>query len=153
MRVAVSFAELARAFVRLVDGAADGETLLDELRLLLPRLYAAGWELPDAEPTAEDPVEAPVARLATQLPADLYHAVLNPWGLPEDASLGVGSLADDLADLYAELAGPLQAWDAGRADDAIWAWRFAMRGHAGDHLIGALGAVHACRSRAGAERW
>ncbi len=103
----------------------------------------------DAEAVGDEdlgPVEAPVARLAALLPGDLYHTVLNPWGLPGDASLGIGSLADDLADLYAELAGPLRAWDERRVGDAVWAWRLAMRGHAGDHLIGALGAIHAWRS-------
>lgn len=147
----MSFAELARAYVRQVDSASDGEVLLDALRLLLPRLYAAGWELPDVQPTGEelDRVEAPLARLAALLPVDLYHTVLHPLGLPDGADVGMGSLADDLADLYAELAGPLRAWDDGRTDDAFWEWRLAMRGHAGNHAIGAMGAIHAWRLKTG----
>lgn len=145
------FDDFARGYVSLVDNAVDGDALLDRLATFLPRLYALGLELPDVQPTGEelDRVEAPLARLAALLPVDLYHTVLNPLGLPDEADVGLGSLADDLADLYAELAGPLRAWEDGRMDDAFWEWRLAMQGHAGNHAIGAMGAIHAWRLKTG----
>jgi hypothetical protein len=99
-------------------------------------------ELPDVEPQSSEPEpsSAPCPPVDLRLGAwDLYFTVFDPL---ETSVPVTASLADDLSDIYADLAPPLRAFDAGRYLDAIWAWRFALRGHAGQHLVRALRAIH-----------
>ena len=140
-----SFAGLAREYVRLIDRASelDPLELLGSCLKLLPRLYADALDLPDMEPTNRPTGElaSPFKTLERILgPGDWYWMVFDPYEVPE-AHL-VGSLADDLADIYLDLGRPLADFDAGAFGDAAWGWRFNMRMHAGEHVIGAMGAIH-----------
>ena len=105
----------------------------------LPRIYAAGLELPDVEPTAEDIASGSVRPTFQFGRFDIYWEIFDPYELDEPVA---GSLADDLGDIYADLVEPLVAFDAGREADAVWQWKFNVRGHCGDHIVDALRAIH-----------
>jgi hypothetical protein len=138
-------AVLVREYLGLIDRASDlpPYELLDRCAKLLPRIYVAGLELPDIEPddAAGPPsVDSPIATLATRLGRyDHYWEVFDPY---VDEPAVVGSLSDDLADIYIDLAAALLEYDAGRIANAHWMWRFDLHGHAGDHLVDALRALH-----------
>lgn len=136
---------LVRDYVALVDGANAGSAyvFLRSCAGVLPRIYATGLDLPNVSPTddATEPViESPLRRLAGLLGRyDTYSEVFDPY---IDEPPVFASLADDLADVYLELARPLRLFEGGRVADATWDWAFGIRGHCGDHLVDALRAIH-----------
>ncbi|HJT19778.1 MAG TPA: DUF5063 domain-containing protein [Nitrospira sp.] len=141
------FVHLVRRYVRAVDRASESTplALLTLCARLLPHIYAAALELPDVEPatdelerTGESP--SPMARLRSLLGRyDEYFEVYDPY---VETGPIIGSLADDLADIYLDLVRPLAAFDAGETADAIWSWRASLHGHCGDHLVDAMRAIH-----------
>lgn len=139
------FVALVREYVELVDRASaiPAYAFLRSCARVLPRIYATGLDLPDVEPGDEDVavvVASPLADIKNLLGSfDYYSEVFDPYF---DEKLVVASLSDGLADIYLGLAEPLGAFDAGRTADAIWEWRFNLRGHCGDHLVDAMRAIH-----------
>lgn len=135
-----------REYVALIDksDALPVLTLLSRAADVLARIYSATWKIEPAEATEAASLKrrpSPMQRLGSQLgPYDPYFCVFD--ALVQDEPV-MGSLSDDLADIYLDLAGALDELDAGRHDDAVWSWRFVLRGHAGDHLVRALPALHA----------
>jgi hypothetical protein len=84
--------------------------------------------------------------LATKLGRrDYYNEMFAPYDLAEREPV-TGSLADDLADIYADLSRGLAAWQVGNTEDAVWEWRFHFQHHWGEHTTGALRALHALGS-------
>lgn len=139
------FVALVREYVALVDRANAGSAyaFLRSCASVLPRIYATGLDLPDSSPTGDETepvIESPLRRLGDLLGRyDTYSEVFDPYIDEPPVSV---SLADDLADVYLELARPLRVFDNGRVADATWDWAFAIRGHCGDHLVDALRAIH-----------
>jgi hypothetical protein len=135
-----------REYVSLIESSDSLPvlTLLRHAADILGRIYSATWRIEPAQPTDEKTLQrrpSPMKRLASQLGAfDQYFCVFDARVQDEPV---VGSLADDLADIYLELAGALDEFDAGRHDNAVWEWRLVLRGHAGGHLARALPALHA----------
>jgi len=138
-------AALVREYVTLINSADELSPyeLLSTCRTLLPRIYAVGVQLPEIEPddTSGPPeVESPYDALASRFgKLDHYREVFDPFAADPPV---FGSLSDDLADVYIDLAAGLIEYDAGRVANAQWTWRFVLREHAGDHLVGALKAIH-----------
>lgn len=136
------FPALVREYLALVERAAQmpPPELLETCARLLSRIYAVGLCLPEIEP---DEARLPPSVSPPELPSlgkfALYSEVYNPY--IEDAPV-MASLAEDLADIYSDLAGPLRDLDAGRTANAIWCWRFSIRGHCGARLVAALRAIH-----------
>lgn len=59
----------------------------------------------------------------------------------EEVSLG--SLADDLADIWRDLRAGLDALEGGSQwQDVAWEWRFGLQTHWGRHAVEALRALH-----------
>jgi len=139
------FVSLVRQYVQLVERASDttAHAFLHSCARVLARIYAAGIELPDVDPSDEDltlQVESPLLPLRRLLGVyDNYFEVFDPY---ENEPAGEASLADDLADIYLDLARPLRAFERGRTTDAVWEWKFNIRGHGGDHLVDAMRAIH-----------
>lgn len=71
-----------------------------------------------------------------------YREVFDPYAPAADEEV-VGSLADDVADLYGEIRCGLLRWRRGDSGEALWAWRFGLENHWGEHLTGALRAIFA----------
>jgi hypothetical protein len=140
------FVSFVRQYEALIDGAAQARPydLLASCARLLPRIYAAGLDLPDlyADRDIEETslVSSPMSALLTLLGAvDRYFEVFDPV---YDREAIAASLSDDLADIYLDLVRPLRQFDAGLQSEAVWQWRFNVRGHCGDHIVDALRAIH-----------
>jgi hypothetical protein len=128
-----------------------GERAAREALLRITRLYLAALELPAAwseelanQPDVErvsDAEWSEVFAAAARLPADHYGEVFEPWADPP-AEPVVGSLADDIADIYREVVGGLRAYQSGRRAAAVWEWGFGLRHHWGEHATGAIRALH-----------
>ena len=141
-----AFVALVREYKAVIDGAGGTmpHALLRQCALLLPRIYAAGLALPDVEPESggvgAPTVESPMRRLGALLGRyDSYLEIFDPYEEDEPVR---GLISDDLADVYLEVVEPLAAYEAGRVQDAVWSWRFSIRGHCGDHIVDAMRAVH-----------
>jgi hypothetical protein len=140
------FVALVREYRAVIDGA-DGRSphaWLLRWALLLPRIYAAGLALPDVEPETEEvdtrTVESPMRRLGAILGRyDSYAEIFDPYEEDEPVR---GLISDDLADIYLDLLEPLSVFEAGRIQDAVWNWKFSIRGHCGDHIVDTMRAIH-----------
>ncbi len=152
------------------------EQFLRRAHLLLARLYLAGLTLPaveavdgshdDAEKNENTSEETAGEIPCEQMTHDRWHelnvsltsfigdrwnwyaAISEPYddpSRPEETAV-VGSLADDLADIYRDLSNGLAMWEREEQSAAIWQWRFTFIIHWGEHALGALQALHALRS-------
>jgi len=141
------FASAAHDYCTLVEQADQLERseLLQRLQTTLGRLVALASELPEVWPV-EDGSEAQrrepptaVSRALEDLPGhwDIY----DPWVQRRPRS-DLGSLADDLADVYLDLAEGLDLLVGGAPRAAMWEWRFSFWCHWGRHATGALRAIH-----------
>lgn len=165
------FAALAEQFCGVVEDHASysAEHFLCAVHPLLAQLYAAGLGLPatdilfDEEPEdSERDVEGPDLdrdpdpdRMAHEewrtlfdaLTAKLgkpgyYREIHDPYDPPEQPEV-MGSLADDLSDIYGDLRTGLRKWQRGESGGALRAWRFDFESHWGQHAVDALRAIHA----------
>jgi hypothetical protein len=69
-----------------------------------------------------------------------YREVFDPW--EADDPEVTGSLGDDLTDIYGDLISGLRKWDRGEGGAALWEWRFGFEIHWGEHVTGAIRALH-----------
>lgn len=119
--------------------------------LRITRLYLAGLELPRSED--DDQVDGStsfrvsgeesdrVYAHAARLPLDLYGEVFNPLVLPPEEPV-VGSLADDITDVYRDVEDGLRLFRAGRREEALFQWTMSLQIHWGEHATGAIRALH-----------
>ncbi|MBL9077283.1 MAG: DUF5063 domain-containing protein [Planctomycetes bacterium] len=132
----------------LGSGPSAARGALDQIA----RIYAAGLGLPsewlaecsdhDAEAVPDDEVRA-VVSAASGLPIDVYWEVFDP--VSDDATDGrsvAGSLADDISDIYRDVARGLLEYEAGRRSEAHWEWAYHLRHHWGAHATSAMRALH-----------
>jgi len=152
MSTAERFSLEARRFVDWADGSASPDTLKAPLALRrVVALYAAALDLPQpwsegvsAEPPASPAMEqrwSAVRARAAAIPLQHYSEIFSPLMLPPEAPV-VGDLADDIADIYRDVANGLALYDAGCVDDAIWQWGFSFQSHWGEHASSAIRALH-----------
>lgn len=164
------FAKLAESFVALVDGY-DQYTLLDfleELNLLLAKLYAGAKRLPevyeeedeeeeDEEPelnkTRESPEERKRIEKHVKEFSDLYHKLSKYFGKHDTftvyfdpyetkAEPVTATLGASVAEIYLDLEKGLDLLKADDIEEAIWEWKFGFKIHWGQHLVEALSATH-----------
>lgn len=140
-----AFVDLVREYRSLVDDAQPGRVreLLFQCSILLPRIYVAAAELPDLGVEDEDhePEVASPSRKLEQILGDRdhYQLISDPM---RDYDAVTASISDDLADVYLDLVRPLIAFDAGRLVEAVWLWRFNLRGHCGAHIVNVMRPLH-----------
>ncbi|HEY2860460.1 MAG TPA: DUF5063 domain-containing protein [Terracidiphilus sp.] len=148
---ATRFADTAKQYATAIDNVAEQErsAFLVEIYRLLPKLIDLAISLPDTEPTDEEPPAREIdqqdgwhrlfARLGERMgERDGYAVVFDPVS---DTEIVRGSLADDLADIYRDLTGPLNALSMSSANK-IWHWRFSFQTHWGNHAVDALKTIH-----------
>jgi len=147
-----TFATLAHEFCSWAEApSSDAHSELRCAQRLLPRLYASALDLPHGVPAdAERHVQGALTydaafRRFGALPINMY-ATCDPLVVPCEEP-GVGDVADDLADIYADLHRGLAMYRAGDTDAAAWEWSFNFRAHWGDHAVGALAALQAFATR------
>lgn len=146
------FAAEAERFVAwAMNGSDSGHAAAMEALRRIQRLYLAGLALPPAwdpvlagEPDepgiGRDEVRA-VGQACRRLPLDLYGEVFDPLSVPPEQPV-IGSLVDDIQDIYADVAGGLRAYRGNRRAQAVWEWRFNLQIHWGEHATGAIRALH-----------
>ena len=150
--IAERFSEEARQFIAWADGGASDEPLTAPLALRrVVALYAAALALPqpwsrgvsnrDDEPVAFGERLQALRRRAAAIPLQHYGEIFSPLVAAPDEPV-VGDLADDLLDIYRDVALGLQAHEDGRIDDAIWHWGFNFQIHWGKHASSAIRALH-----------
>ncbi len=144
-------AEAARFERWLLEGTDREADAAREALIRLLELYRAGIGLPSAWSDAlgnRDDVERigdaqkRVAYEASRrLPLDRYTEIFNPLSEPPESPV-VGSLSDDLADIYGDVATGLRAYESGDRAGAVWEWSFNLQFHWGEHATSAIRALH-----------
>ncbi len=142
----------AEAFTGWARSGTDQGADAARIALLrLTRLYLAALELPMSE--GDDQVDRSTSfrvsgeesdRIyahAARLPLDMYGEVYNPLVVPPEEPV-VGSLADDIMDVYREVEYGLRLFRAGRREEALFQWRMSLQIHWGEHATGAIRALH-----------
>ena len=146
------FAAEARRFREWALNAPDqAEWAARGALVRLTNLYAAALELPpawneeladqpDAKSVGEDECRA-VTVACRRLPFDLYGEVFDTLPVPPEQPV-VGSLTDDITDIYRDVITGLREYESGRRAQAVWEWGFGLRQHWGEHATGAIRALH-----------
>ncbi len=123
----------------LVQWATELIVALYDAAMRLPQSDPSGQDAP--EPVSQDDWQALFKRLSVQLgEINDYSFVFDPYD--QTSAPVIGSLADDLADIYSDLHTGLVLHAAQANDDAIWQWRFGFENHWGRHAAHALYALH-----------
>lgn len=148
----LKFADEAAAFERWLLAGTDREAdAARECLIRLLDLYRAAIGLPsewsgdpegrvDAERV--DDVEWRNAYEASQrLPLDHYSDIFDATAIPSEAAV-VGSISDDLADIYRDVVTGLRAYRRGDPAASVWEWSFGLHSHWGAHATGAIRALH-----------
>ena len=147
-----AFADQARAFCRWATGE-DGTSISAASALRkVSLIYAAALELPHpftkrmsadlagAQPPA-DSVARVIARIVGLNPQG-YWEVFDPFKDPPEEPV-VGSVVDDIGDIYRHVARGLVLFESGEHAEALWEWGFNFRVHWGEHATGVIRALHA----------
>lgn len=147
------FAAIATEFTEWCaarPGSADKEART-ALKLLL-QLCSAAIDLDcsdsndddtDTEPEAtenDDAAWRQVYERASCLPIDCYSLIFDPLTVPPEQPV-VGSLSDDIADIWRDLSNGLLHYREGRVAEAEWQFAFSFQVHWGHHATGAIGAL------------
>jgi hypothetical protein len=142
---AARFGEWAR-FATSAGAAAAREALVGLVRLYgaalaLPREWSDGLDARVPAAVDDDEVKAVASAASSRLPLDMYGEVFDPLPVPAEEPV-VGSLVDDLSDIYRDVATGLWLYNGGHREEALWQWAFTFRIHWGEHATGAIRALH-----------
>ena len=156
------FAAEARRFREwALNGPDQSEWAARGALVRLTNLYAAALELPpawneeladqsDAKSVGEDECRA-VTVACRRLPFDLYGEVFDTLPVPPEQPV-VGSLTDDITDIYRDVITGLREYESGRRAQAVWEWGSGLRQHWGKHATGAIRALHCWLASNAADR-
>ena len=156
------FAAEARRFREwALNGSDQAEWAARGALIRLTNLYAAALELPPAwtEELADQPKAKSVGedecRAVTvacrRLPFDLYGEVFDTLPVPPEQPV-VGSLTDDITDIYRDVVTGLREYESGRRAQAVWKWGSGLQQHWGEHATGAIRALHCWLASNAADR-
>ncbi len=150
MNVVERFAAEAELFSQWAEaGSESGAAAARSGLLRLTRLYSAALELPNCAGGSDEVPDVRVDNAewnavfghAVRLPFDYYGEVFNPLLVPAEEPV-VGSIADDIADIYRDVVTGLRHFRAGRRDEALWEWTFSLQSHWGAHVTSAIRVLH-----------
>ena len=142
----MEFVELAEKYCSLIENieSLTIEKLFIECEHILPQIFSYGINLEynadciDEDETAMD-VESPLAILSDFLGENnYYNCIFDPI---KEEEVVVGSIADDLADIYLDLKRPLLQFRQNTEkakSNALWQWQFNILHHSGDHILNVL---------------
>lgn len=143
--------EAARFATWATETREKGAPAVKQALVRITQLYAAALRLPaargdDLANGADDPriEEAHHATVVAHgaIPFDMYGEVFHPLTIPPEEPV-IGSIADDVMDIYRDVVTGLRAFERGDLDSASWTWGFTFVTHWGEHATGALRALHA----------
>lgn len=142
-------AALFEAWAR--DAADEGEWAAREALIRITRLYLAALHLPQewSDELSDQPEPDRVSQdewrtiyeRCARLPLNAYSEIFDSSIVPPEEPV-MGSIADDIADIYDEVVSGLRAIQAGHRPEAVWVWVFGFRSHWGEHATGAIRALH-----------
>jgi hypothetical protein len=144
------FADVAREFrTWVLTGTDCGPDAARHVLGLVGRLYLSALVMPPLWCEDRKQVEPPpppgwhevYPALVARLPFQYYGEVFNPLPIPPEGSI-VGDLADDLADIFADMDRGLRCLEAGHPAEAVWEWGFGLVHHWGEHATSAIRALH-----------
>jgi hypothetical protein len=149
------FSETVREYCKFIeeDDTAQSRAYVLRCMQLLLTLHLQALELPslstsgdDASRTIEHEQWGIVRnRIASRIESDHYFMIFDPF--EETPEPVVGSLSDDLSDIWRDLKEGLLHLDEGGENavaNAVWTWRFGLESHWGSHHSAhAIGALHA----------
>jgi hypothetical protein len=136
-----AFVDAAEAFRDIVEQqrAFGTEQALVRLTQSIAELYAASLALPSVSPTdTQPPPEVTLPEGIVVGPADHYWEVFDPY---EQSEPVLGSLTDDVQDIYRDVVAGLVLFRRGEVENAVWTWVFHRQNHWGDHAVDALRAL------------
>ena len=119
--------------------------------LRISSLYTAALQLPSPYTYAGDGQPCPDVGLVDEcaklsafqaITFDMYGEVYNPIVVPPDEPV-IGSIDEDITDVYRDVVTGLRAYQTGNRAGAIWEWGFHFHHHWGKHATGAIKAIHA----------
>ena len=116
---------------------------LCELALLLPGVEPVTEEILDG--ITQPHWQTVCKRIRDRLQRDYYWQIFEPLEVASPQPV-VGSLSDDLADIWRDLKPGLLAIeknDDDRAGDVVWQWRSSFETHWAKHAAGAIGGLTA----------
>ena len=145
------FANEARRYVHWAAGKTiEGMEVRVALRKIVA-LYAAALRLPTpysngaSNSDEDDRVDSGETKLiyerASTLPFKNYGVIFDPLLIPPEEPV-VGDIADDIAEIYRDVASGLRLYEAGNAVEARWEWSFNFQFHWGGHASSAIRALH-----------
>jgi hypothetical protein len=150
-----AFAAEARRYCSLVEGNDPCNSWMFAQACLMQvlRLYDRALLLPEIESETADLLnginhetwQAVRREVGRKLARDYYWEIFEPLEQAKPEPV-LGSLSDDLADIWRDLKTGVAEMDGGRAtaiNDATWHWRFSFETHWGHHATGAIAALHA----------
>lgn len=127
------------------SGAAAREALtrivtIYSAALQLPREYSTNTLANAAEEITSS--ECPDVSAAKSLPLDFY-AEVDPLITYQTQEFSLGSLVDDIQDIYQDVVSGLRIYQAGSPHKAAQHWQISFQTHWGEHASSALRALHA----------
>ena len=145
-------AEAARFREWARDGSDSGEIAARRALIRIGMLYLAALQLPhewsdelsdapDAKGISDEERWSIDRSVAARLPFSDYARLYDPFVLPPEAAV-VGTISDDIADIYGDVVSGLIEYEAGRTPQALWEWSFQLRSHWGRHATDAMFALH-----------
>jgi len=149
-----AFLAEARRYCLLVEDSAPLSSWMFAWECLsqVLRLYEMALHLPEVEPERGDLLpsishetwQALRDHVGRKLSRDYYWDIFEPLEKEKPEPV-VGSISDDLADIWRDVKPGIAEIDAGRAtspNEAVWHWRSSFETHWGRHAAGAVVALH-----------
>ena len=152
---ALDFINVVSQFCLLLESNKDnnGLQLLQNAYVLLCQLCLYGMKLPEIKRLTEyETHRKPNTRWKEMFDSlnqrleefGYYHEISDPFDL-EDHELILGSLSNDLSEIYQDIAPGLHVWEKANTSEKlciIWEWKWGYENHWGDHATTALRALH-----------
>ena len=151
----IEFETEARRYCSLVEGNGFSNSwdFAQACLIAVLRLLDRALRLPEIEPETTDILtgsshekwQAVRQDIGRKLARDYYWEIFEPFEEEEPKPV-LGSLSDDLADIWRDLKSWLAEFDRGKVtstSDAVWHWRFKFETHWGHHAAGAVVALNA----------
>jgi len=136
---------LISQYVEMVEKLStySAHGFLSKCAIILPQIYSLGMAMPDSDIEDKDvdvEIVSPLGSIEILMGKyDRYNVVYEP---SREDKVVVGSLSDDLSDIYLDLKKALVNYQHGHKKDALWQIKFYLKSHAGTHLVDALYVMH-----------
>jgi len=143
-------AEVARFEEWALHSVSAGEGAAREALTRITSLYMAGLQLPSSSAEEAEYDESVtglpdgiVANVKghSGVPFDYYGVVFSPQVIPHEEPV-IGSLDDDVRDIFRDVVTGLRAFESGDRNGALWEWRERLQDHWGRHAVGAIRSLH-----------